>query len=246
MTRSHDDTPMDRDDPTEIHLQARLRALRGDVAPGRDLWPGIAAAIAAQPVDAQAETGTPDTRSPAATPPATLPRSTGTRHHGRRPRRRAWVGWSAAASLALAVALGWSLRPGATGDAGQAPALADAPAATSPSTSPAVATPATPSTATAGAGTLPPAFADTSTLPILLRQADAMSREYAGAVREIEASRGSVPANAALAGAAAELDRSATEIRQALARSPDSRFLVDRLQRVYAQRLALARHAATA
>lgn len=69
----------------------------------------------------------------------------------------------------------------------------------------------------------------------LAAEAETMAREYEDAVRKIEAARGFAETPAALA----ELDASAAVIRQALASSPDSRFLFDRLQRVYAQRLSL-------
>ena len=82
-------------------------------------------------------------------------------------------------------------------------------------------------------------------MPLLLRQADAMAREYDAARREIEASRPAARQAAARAPAAlAELDRSAAEVRAALARDPDAHFLLERLQRVYALRLALTLQAA--
>jgi Anti-sigma-K factor rskA. len=76
----------------------------------------------------------------------------------------------------------------------------------------------------------------------LLVAADAMTREYEGALREIEAILGTGTAPAPLS----ELDASAAEVRAALARSPDSLFLFDRLQRIYAQRLALTLRLAAA
>lgn len=197
MTDRHDIDLHDHDD--DDALRARLRDLRQDRPPARDLWPAIAAAIAppaAAPASAVA---------PAA--PAAFAADHHRRHH-RRPRARRLVAWSAAASVAFAVALGWSLQPGGPGAGGDPARLATA----------TVAAPA----------------------PILVRQADAMGREFAGAAREIDASRSTAPADDALTAALAELDRSATEIRAALALAPDSRFLLDRLQSVYARRLALA------
>ena len=41
-----------------------------------------------------------------------------------------------------------------------------------------------------------------------------------------------------------ELDRSAAQIRTALARDPDARFLLERLRRTYSLRLALTQRAA--
>lgn len=79
------------------------------------------------------------------------------------------------------------------------------------------------------------------------RQAQALTREYEGALRELQAA--GVPATPA-ATALHELDRSAAQIRTALARDPDARFLLDQLRRTYDKRLeltqrGLARHAAT-
>lgn len=76
--------------------------------------------------------------------------------------------------------------------------------------------------------------------PLLLRQADAMTREYEAARREIEATRPTVRDAAALS----QLDHSAAEVRAALALDPEARFLLDRLQHVYARRLALMLQAA--
>jgi len=41
-----------------------------------------------------------------------------------------------------------------------------------------------------------------------------------------------------------DLDRSAAQIRSALAKDPDARFLLDRLRHTYAMRLALTQRAA--
>ena len=46
------------------------------------------------------------------------------------------------------------------------------------------------------------------------------------------------------AAALRQLDRSAAEVRSALAQNPDARFLLDRLQKLYAQRLALTQRLA--
>lgn len=77
----------------------------------------------------------------------------------------------------------------------------------------------------------------------LLRTADAMAREYEGALRELDAAR-ATGVTAPAAAARAELDRSAQEVRSALEHAPDAVFLVRRLQRIHAQRLALARRLA--
>lgn len=159
-------------------LRWRLRGLRRDTQPTRNLWPDIAARIFAQ----QAQ-------------PQPMPRRD--RRRGSRP--IAWL--AAAASVTLALGLGWQLRPAST---------------------PAPATSIATSTAKAD---------DT----MLVRQADAMAREYEAALRELEAARPVVLATGALS----QLDRSAAEVRAALARDPDSAFLLDQLQRVYARRLSL-------
>jgi hypothetical protein len=72
------------------------------------------------------------------------------------------------------------------------------------------------------------------------RQAQAMTREYEGALRELQAAgTPAAPAGTALH----ELDRSAAQIRTAMARDPDARFLLDQLRRTYEKRLALTQRA---
>ena len=155
-------------------LRWQLRGLRRDAEPRRELWDGIAARIATQPQMAPT------------TPPA--------------PRRRArpFALLATAAVLAMAVGIGWQLRP----DAAPAPA------------------------------SLPVREAHA---PLLAIQAEAMAREYEGALRVVQAAYDAPVASPVLA----ELDASAAALRAAIAQAPDSRFLFDRLQRVYAQRLAL-------
>lgn len=63
-----------------------------------------------------------------------------------------------------------------------------------------------------------------------------MTVEYQAALLEIDAGRMPVPLQAA----AAELDRSASQIREAMRRDPQSSFLLERLRDVYAQRLRLS------
>ena len=71
---------------------------------------------------------------------------------------------------------------------------------------------------------------------LIERQARAMTREYEGALRELQAAgTPAAPAGAALNA----LDRSAAQIRTALARDPDARFLLDQLRRTYEKRLQL-------
>ena len=173
----HDDAPLN------ASLRLQLRGLRRDVEPAADLWPGIAARIAAAPQAAR---------------PATPVR----RGHG----ASRFAPWALAASLVLAVGVAWKMQP---------PSIA----------------PAMPSTAQ-GAGA-----------PMLDRQADAMTREYQAALHEIEAAtpghRQAHPEAAALR----ELDHSAKQIRTALERDPDARFLLDRLRKTYTQRLAITQRA---
>ena len=71
----------------------------------------------------------------------------------------------------------------------------------------------------------------------LLQAADALAREYQSALREVEATG---TASAVPSGLDAELDRSAAEVRAALARDPDALHLFHRLQHIYAHRLALS------
>ena len=174
MIHDHDpSTP----EPLPDALRLRLRGLRRDMPPARDLWPDLSARLAAHP---QAAVGT-------------LPLHATTHRHRRGLRRVAWL--ATAASLALAVGIGWQLRPQAV----------DAPG--------------------------------TGRDAMLVRQADAMTREYDAALREFEAA---MPPTRE-AGALRQLDRSAAEVRAALARDPDAAFLLERLQRVYARRLSLTR-----
>lgn len=76
---------------------------------------------------------------------------------------------------------------------------------------------------------------------LIAREAQAMTREYQGALRVITAS---VPDRRVESADLRELDRSAAEIRSALLRDPNARFLLDRLQHTYAIRLALTQRAA--
>lgn len=83
----------------------------------------------------------------------------------------------------------------------------------------------------------PPAGKDDA---MMQRQAQALTREYEGALRELQAAGApSAPVGATLQ----ELDRSAAQIRTALARDPDARFLLDQLRRTYEKRLELTQRA---
>jgi hypothetical protein len=76
---------------------------------------------------------------------------------------------------------------------------------------------------------------------LIAREAQAMTREYQGALRVITAS---VPDRRVESADLRELDRSAAQIRGALLRDPNARFLLDRLQHTYALRLALTQREA--
>lgn len=181
----------DADDGMPDALRLQLRGLRRDALPRQDLWAGIAARIAAEDDAQQAVT----------TNVVTL-----------YPRRRRTVTWLAmAASLTLAVGIGWQLRP-------SAPVAAPA---------------ATPVAAQER-------HTSELTATIYLREADALGWEYKAALREIDSRR--VSANDART--LRQLDQGVAQVRSALAEDPQARFLFDRLQKLYAQRLALTQRLA--
>lgn len=171
-------TSNDRDIPARDALPEALRfglrELRRDTPPARDLWPGVSARIAAQPLPLARQRPQPR----------------------RRLRRAVWL--ATAASVALAVAIGWQFHP-----------------AHAPSSAP-------------------------SRDTMLVRQADAMTLEYDAALRELEA----VTPIARSQDALKQLDRSAAEVRAALALDPDAIFLLERLRHVYARRLSLSQRLA--
>ena len=172
---SHD---IDNDGHLPDALRWELRALRKDVAPATDLWPALAARIAASPQVAPA------------------------------PVRRSWrplAPLAAAASLALAIGIAWQVQP----------------------VSPVAA----------------PAANDAQRGRIIAREAEGMTREYQAALKEIVA-YAPAPVQAQAAPELKVLDRSAAQIRTALARDPDARFLLDRLQRTYTRRLELTQRLA--
>jgi hypothetical protein len=176
---THDHGPHDDDMPDSLRWS--LRGLRRDTMPENDLWPAIAARLA---VTAQ------QASTPASSParPRTIP-------FYRRPLLLA-----TAASLVVALGIGWQLRPAAT---------------------------------TAGATADP-------TRQLVAREAAAMTIEYDAALRELQAGRRPLAGQPALN----ELDRSAAQIRTALARDPDAHFLLERLHSLYSQRLALTQRLA--
>lgn len=75
---------------------------------------------------------------------------------------------------------------------------------------------------------------------LVQREAESMTRQYEAALREVPSS--ATPA--VVVATYEELDRSAAMIRAALAVDPDSRLLLEQLQRTYARRLALAQRVA--
>ena len=76
---------------------------------------------------------------------------------------------------------------------------------------------------------------------LVRREADALTREYYAALREFEGAPVPEPLQPTLA----TLDRSAMDIRGAIATDPDAVFLLDQLRRTYATRLSLTQRAAT-
>ena len=77
---------------------------------------------------------------------------------------------------------------------------------------------------------------------LLAREADAMTREYQAALKVMDT--GVPTRRSSVAPELQVLDRSAAQIRTALARDPDARFLLERLRRTYSLRLALTQRAA--
>lgn len=178
------------DDDMPDALRWQLRGLRRDAMPQRDLWAGIAGRIA------QAEAASAAPSSVVALPV-------------RNNKPLAWL--ALAASITLAVGIGWQLKPAAPGADSDAPAIVQA---------------------------TPHPRDPTSTL--IAREANAMTWEYKAALREINAHNTAIADNRALR----QLDRSASQVRSALSQDPEARFLLERLQRLYAQRLALTQRLA--
>ncbi|WP_454829305.1 hypothetical protein [Pseudoxanthomonas wuyuanensis] len=75
--------------------------------------------------------------------------------------------------------------------------------------------------------------------PLIQREAASLTRDYQGALAELE-SAGTPPE---IAPALAALDHSAAQIRNAIDAEPNARFLLDQLRRTYARRLALTQRA---
>jgi hypothetical protein len=77
---------------------------------------------------------------------------------------------------------------------------------------------------------------------LITREADAMTLEYQAAIREFTATR--TAPTTRVAPELEMLDRSAAQIRTAITRAPESRFLLDSLQRTYTRRLELTQRLA--
>lgn len=89
---------------------------------------------------------------------------------------------------------------------------------------------------------MPPAeVASDPSARLIRREAEAMTREYSAALRELHVP-GAFPATQS-SEALRQLDLSARQIRSALARDPDARFLLDRLRSTYDKRLQLTQRA---
>lgn len=76
---------------------------------------------------------------------------------------------------------------------------------------------------------------------LVQREAEALTREYQAALDQFEGA----PMPAPLEPALATLDRSAADIRVAIASDPEAVFLLDQLRRTYARRLTLTQRAVT-
>ena len=77
--------------------------------------------------------------------------------------------------------------------------------------------------------------------PLIQREAAALTRDYAGALAQLDR-RG--PAPPEIVPALHTLDESAAQIRRAIATEPNAHFLLDQLRRTYARRLELTQRAA--
>ena len=87
--------------------------------------------------------------------------------------------------------------------------------------------------------------ATAATVPSMDREAAAMTAEYRAALQELEASAPQLSSARPDQPALRELDRSARQIRDAIALDPQSPFLLERLRRTYSLRLDLTQRAIT-
>jgi hypothetical protein len=76
---------------------------------------------------------------------------------------------------------------------------------------------------------------------LVQREAEALTREYQAALDQFQGA----PLPEPLAPALATLDRSAADIREAIASDPEAVFLLDQLRRTYSRRLSLTQRAVT-
>ncbi|PPJ43355.1 MULTISPECIES: hypothetical protein [unclassified Pseudoxanthomonas] len=76
---------------------------------------------------------------------------------------------------------------------------------------------------------------------VIQREAAALTRDYTGALAQLDVQAKGSPEYAPALHA---LDESAAEIRHAIATDPNARFLLDQLRRTYARRLVLTQRAA--
>ena len=90
---------------------------------------------------------------------------------------------------------------------------------------------------------LRPVDAPDESARLIQHEAQAMTREYRAALFELQRSAPPPSPTSPVTPALHELDRSAEQIQTALARDPDARFLLERLRKTYAQRLALTQRA---
>lgn len=79
-----------------------------------------------------------------------------------------------------------------------------------------------------------------ATAPVMRQEANALTREYQGALQSMPQTRSS----SAYAPALRDLDSSAAKILVALEHDPNARFLLEQLRRTYARRLELTQRAA--
>lgn len=132
------------------------------------------------------------------------------------------------------------LPPGRDLWAGIAPRLAPRPVARTPLRTPWLALAASLMLVVGVAGIWQGRVRGTDTGQAALVESRRLSTDYRHALRAMPAEAERSPT---LAPAIDELDRSAAQIRRALARDPDSRLLLEQLRRTYARRLELSQRA---
>lgn len=220
MHDEHDKRP-EAGDTLPDALRWQLRDLRREQAPARDLWPGIAVRLTDHSGSSR-RTDSNRQSDPGCHPDlgrhSRLRGDDGEKKLGRGFRTNAAPHWTLPAALAatLVLALGFlGWQQGLVGDQQ-----------------------ATPSTFAATPSDAAPT--------LVQREAAGMIRQYRAALAEVGAVQPDAPSGATLTlqPAFEELDRNARLILEALAHDPDSRLLLQQLQRTYAHRLALAQRVA--